>query len=362
MTAFVLLKITVGADTLFLNAAAVLAAAVAGMLSFVFLFRKQRYLRQQKKGAVLHLFSNLVAETAICESLQEVQATLQAFAAANGKLLQKPFARQVLIKALVKTKDEISGSAAGNLQHLFEQLQLHKDCYQRFLSKQWHVKAKAIQQLAEMQQSQYLVKIYRETNHTNKYIRTEAQLAVVKLTGFKGLRFLNIVSHPVSQWQQLSLLSQLKDGLAEEDNIRRWLSSSNSTVVEFALRLTEAFKCYQLHTEVVACLQHTSAVVRRQALHALREIACEDTTSVLMHYFSTAGKEEQLVVLDLLGEIGTGEKELFFLDTLLSTNDKGIRYSASRAVQQITSNIPIKTEAVTVTSSPLLSLLTKKAV
>ena len=202
MTTFVLLKLTVGADSFFLNAAAVLTSAVVAMLSFVFLFRKQRYLRQQKRASVRHLFSDLIAETAICESPQEVQATLQAFLAVNGKLVQKPFARQVLIKALVKIKDDISGSSAENLRLLFEQLGLDKDCYQQFLSKRWHIKAKAIQQLAEMQQHQYLVKIYRETNHANKFIRTEAQIAIVKLTGFKGLRFLNIISHPVSQSQQ----------------------------------------------------------------------------------------------------------------------------------------------------------------
>lgn len=363
MTTFVLLKITIGADTFFLNAAAVLTSAVAGMLSFVFLFRKQRYQQQQKRASVRHLFSDLIAETAICESPQEVQATLQAFLAVNSKLLQKPFARQVLIKALVKIKDDISGSSAENLRLLFEQLQLDKDCYQQFLSKQWHVKAKAIQQLAEMQQHHYLVKIYRETNHTNKFIRTEAQLAVVKLTGFKGLRFLNIINHPVSQWQQLSLLHQLKEGAAEETNIRQWLSSSNATVVEFALRLTEAYKCYPLYPDVVACLQHSSAVVRMQALHALRENYDDDTTAVLMQYFPTAGKPEQLLVLELLGELGTGEKELSFLKALLSAGDESLRYGASQAIQQIDPvNKDSGAEEVEAATLPLLSILTKKAV
>lgn len=355
-----LLEITVEAGS-FLKAAAVLAAGVAGQLTFVFLFRRQRFLQRQKKAAIRHLLSDLIAETVVAETPQEVEATLAAFRTANDKLLQTPFARRVLIRELVKTKDDISGSSAENLRFLFEALELDKDCYRQFLSKQWHKKAKAIQQLAEMQQSRYLVKIYRETNHANSFVRTEAQLAVVKLTGFKGLRFLNIVRHPVSQWQQLSLLNQLKEGSGTESDIRNWLSSSNPTVVEFALRLTELYKCYGLHSEVVTCLQHPSAVVRLQALHALREVYNDSTTAALLHHFTRAGQQEQHAIVDMLGEIGTAD-EICFLTALLGSSDESLRYRASQALHQLD---PTQSDQLTNTGPaclPLLSPLTKKAV
>ncbi|HET7896368.1 MAG TPA: hypothetical protein VFL47_01820 [Flavisolibacter sp.] len=335
MTIFLYLSSTAEAYTWFLQAAYGFIAGVAGLLFSVFVFRKQRFVKQQKKAALRLLFSDLIAETVVCESQEEIDVTLQTFLATNGKLLQKPFARDLLVKEIVKTKDDISGSSAENLRLLFEKLNLDKDCYQRFRSKQWHVKARAIQQLAEMQQSQYLVKIYRETNHQNKAIRTEAQLAVVKLTGFKGLRFLNIVSHPVSQWQQLSLLHQLNDSAADESNLRKWLSSENETVVEFALRLAEAYQCYALHDDVLACLQHTSAAVRHQALLALREVSNDSTPTALIHYFFRATKQEQLLILDLLGDIGSADTEIGFLETLQQCDDEMLRHRAGQALQQI---------------------------
>jgi hypothetical protein len=82
-----------------------------------------------------------------------------------------------------------------------------------------------------------------------------------------------------------------------------------------------------------------------------------------MQYFPTAGKQEQLLVLDLLGEIGTGEKELSFLNALLTTDDESLRYSASQAIQQIDpTNKDCGAEEVEAATLPLLSILTKKAV
>ncbi|HET7896874.1 MAG TPA: hypothetical protein VFL47_04375, partial [Flavisolibacter sp.] len=125
------------------------------------------------------------------------------------------------------------------------------------------------------------------------------------------------------------------------------------TVVEFALRLTEIYKCYTLHDDVLACLQHSSAAVRRQALFALREIYNDSTTAALIHHFSTAPKQEQLLILDLLGETGSGDTEMCFLESLQQCKDEMLRHRAAEAVQKI---CPAST------SVTLLSSLSKQAV
>ncbi|HEU4902714.1 MAG TPA: hypothetical protein VFT06_07970, partial [Flavisolibacter sp.] len=271
------------------------------------------------------------------ESDNELADTLAQFRQneGNSRLLTKPFARKILIKELVKTTDSISGKAAENLRWLYEELALGSDSFRSFQTGAWHRKAAAIQHLAEMQQSNYLVRIYRETNNKNPFIRTEAQLAVVKMTGFKGLRFLTIVSHAISQWQQLSLLSHLQEGEAEEENIKSWLNQKNDSVVEFALRLVEHYRCYDLHDDVIACLQHVSPAIRLQALEALKEIHNDTTAKALVHHFPMAAREEKLCILALLCETTAGTDELDFLTSLLNGEDEAIRFRALQAIQQI---------------------------
>ena len=321
--------------TVLINAALVFAFVVVGILLFILLYLFRHSRQQKRKVHLQQLFSDLIAGIVICESEEECNDTLQPFLTQHQRMVKKPLVRKILIKEIVRTKDSISGQAAENLRWLYETLTLDRDTLQRFSGTQWYRKASAIQHLAEMQQNKYLQKIYRETNNPNTYIRTEAQVAVVKLTGFKGLRFLNIVSYPVSQWQQLSLISQLQEGEIELDKINRWLQSKNETVVEFALRLVEIYKCYELHDVVLQSLRHCSATVRLQALQAVREIYTEATPALLVQHFDGAGREEQLRILDMLLDIEAGSSEVGFLTSLLQHPDEAIRFRAMRGIQQL---------------------------
>lgn len=351
--------------TFLLNAAVFFAVVVGGMLLFIAFYLVSNHQKQLKKKKLCDLFSDLIAETTICESEEERRTTLHRFLSENTAVIRRSFARRVLVWEIVRTKENISGGAAENLRWLYETLDLDRDTLKLFSSDKWHRKACAIQHLAAMQQNKHLVKIYRETNNKNSLIRTEAQIAVVKLTGFKGLRFLSIVSHPVSQWQQLALISQLQEGEIEEDNIGHWLHSKNDSVVEFALRLIEVYKCYTLHPAVVKTLQHPSLMIRLQALQALKEINNGTTLPTILYHFTAACKEEQIRMLDMLQEIGAGIREIHFLTTLLQHQDEAIRYRAIHLIQQISpawSNVIIRRIKGNPSFTYILSSLAKKAV
>lgn len=350
-----------------LLAALVFTLVVAMLLLFVFLFLLQNKRKKKRKAQLRALFSDLIAEITIAENLPELQKTLQAFLSQKGRkqLLAKGFARKILLNELVKTKENISGQSAGNLRWLYEEIGLHRDCFKAFHTGKWYRKVRAMQQLAAMQQNDYLVKIYRETNNRNSFIRTEAQLAVVKLTGFKGLRFLSIVSHPVSQWQQLSLLSHLQEGEVEADSIRLWLSKKNDSVVEFALRLVAIYKCHDLHDEVVESLRHPSAAIRLQGLQALREIYTDTTTEALLQAYPLLGRPEQLAIVAMLPDLSASENALRFLTALVQGEDDAIRYHALHAIQQISpawSSKVIRQLKTNPSFIPLLTHLQKEAV
>jgi cbb3-type cytochrome oxidase subunit 3 len=351
--------------TYLLQAAIFFILLVAAILLFVVVYLYRQRKRQQKKQALRLLYSDLIAEMTLCESEEERRTTLHQFLAQNTGTIKVPFSRNVLIREIVKAKDSISGGAADNLRWLYETLDLDKDTLQRFASEKWHRKASAIQHLAEMQQSSHLVKIYRETNNRHSLIRTEAQLAVVKLTGFKGLRFLNIVSYPVSQWQQLSLISRLQEDEAEEESIRIWLQSKNETVVEFALRLCQVYKCFNLHDAAAECLKHASATVRLQALVALKEISNSSTTRILLSHFRAATKEEQLMILDMLSQLDGARQQLVFLTSLLQHPEEAVRYKSLQLVRQFSpawSSVVIRQLKNEPMDTPLLLSPEKEAV
>jgi len=345
-----------------LQLAAIFAAIVAGILLFIAFYLHKKSQLAKTKQYLRGVYSDLISEISLCETTEEKEALLVQpfFQTCFSKWLSHPLGRKVLIKELVRSKDSLTGDAAQNLRWLYERFSLNEDSFRLFQSSQWHFKAMGIQQLAEMQQANYLVKIYRETNNKNAFIRTEAQIAVVKLTGFKGLRFLNITSHPVTQWQQLCLIDQLKEQDIEVNMIRNWLSSKNETVVQFALRLIEIYRCYELHDDVAACLRHVSDVVRLQALRAMKEIASDTSFNFLWPLFSRCTKPEQLLLIDLFGEIGTAECSRF-LATLINANDESIRHKATVLLEQLKPMV-VKAEEKPTAPTYFLSPVQKKVV
>ncbi len=316
----------------------VLGVAIVCLLLFILIYLL-RFIRFTKKSSYLaNHYSNLISEITICESEEELLHTVDQFCRQTNirKWLTKPLGKTMLMKGLMNMRKGMAGAAADNIVWLYTYFEMDKYSLERLSSTHWHIKASAIQELAEMGQQQLITKIYRETNHKNIYVRTEAQVAVVKLTGFDGLRFLNLVGHTITQWQQLCLLQQLP---AQDDfewsKVPVWLQSQNDSVVEFALKLIEKYSRFDLHDVAAACLQHHSPVVKKQTLKTLKEINQEPTASMLEQYFPNCTPEVQLTILEVMVSIAAKEQLSFLTQVWRSTHDDAIKHAALKVIVHI---------------------------
>ena len=248
------------------------------------------------------------------------------------RLLDDPKARQVAIDELTKCKKNFSGLVAENIVALYNQLGLREDSLEKMRNKRkWYLQARGIQELYLMDQKNLLTKIYRETNSKNEFVRSEAQIAIIYMTGFKGLRFLDVISYPLTLWQQIKLLEQLRlFGKKEDlsDRIPGWLQSENDTVVVFALRLAGEYQQYAVKDAIMNCLVHPSDAVRTRAIKTLIVLADEQTPFILTGYFSKENFDNQVHILNSLASIATDEQEVF-LEKLLDAPDNIIKLKAA---------------------------------
>ncbi|HEX7692064.1 MAG TPA: hypothetical protein VF408_06730, partial [Sediminibacterium sp.] len=184
------------------------------------------------------------------------------------RLLKNREVKQYLIDELVKCKRNFSGSAGNTIVGLYERLDLKKESVKKSRSRKWFIKARGIQELYLMNQMDMLTTIYKNTNNSNEFVRMEAQTGVIYMTGFAGLRFLDVIAYPLTEWQQIKLLEQLRLTQKKEDitaNIPGWLRSKNDTVIIFVLKLITDYQYFQMKDEVVYCLTHPNEKVRTQA-------------------------------------------------------------------------------------------------
>jgi hypothetical protein len=186
-----------------------------------------------------------------------------------------------------------------------------------------------------MEQKQRVVRIYRLTNADHEMVRMEAQSAIVQLYGFEGLRFLDIIDRPLSEWQQIKLLRLLAraPGILP-DKIGSWLASANDSVRIFALKLVAEHHQQELHGQVINCLYHDSPQVRLQAVRCLREIYTEDTSIALLGIYGIESPLCRLAILDTLGQIGS-DGDCLFLTSRLENDDNDLRMGAARALVKL---------------------------
>jgi hypothetical protein len=246
--------------------------------------------------------------------------------------LNHPAFRQLLLDELVQAKKAFTGTAADNLVLLFNQLNLSELSIKKLNNRSWHIKARGIQELATMHQRQLVTRIYRLTNAHHELVRMEAQSAIVQLYGFEGLRFLDIIHRPISEWQQIKLLRLLsRTPGALPENAGGWLASTNDSVVIFALKLVAEHHQQQLHDQVAGCLRHPHPQVRMQAVRCLKDIYTDTTSAVLMHVYDQQTLPCQLEILETLGYIGAVDNGTFLTLQLIHGNNMQ-KLSAARAL------------------------------
>jgi len=172
-------------------------------------------------------------------------------------------------------------------------------------------------------------------NHKNILVRREAQITIVKFTGFEGLEFLNVVRHPISEWQQLRLIQELSDHTSEKfGNISLWLQSKNESVVNFALHLVEIYRQYDYYDEVKECLSHSSLSICKRAVMTLSHINNETTPDLLIKFFPGYDASLQIEILKILQADGN-ESHLPFLFSLINHPDDSFKLEAAKAILNI---------------------------
>jgi hypothetical protein len=301
-----------------------IGVAILVSVIYLYLFYKKRnfFFKERVQLKLEPLISQII--------MDEVSGEMEIPKNITG-LLHNPFAAQYAIDDLIISKKNFSGTVASNLVALYLQLDLKKNSLKKLNDKRWHIKARGIQELYQMEQGDMLKAIYHQTNNRNEFVRMEAQTGVIHLTGFPGLRFLDVITYPITEWQQLKLLEQLRLYPVKEDvsvQIPNWLKSMNDTVVVFALKLSDEYQYFNVRNEVVNCLVHPSQQVRSQAIKTVLRLEDDRTSSLLLGYFNKEPYQNQTFILDALKPIAT-ERETVFLKTLLDHPNDMIKLKAA---------------------------------
>jgi hypothetical protein len=299
------------------------------MLSY--LYFKNLYAKNFDKWS---LISDLLIRKAVFYDDEELDGDAMIPVTARAeKLMSNKHFRKLLVNEIMSAKRSITGISADNLKHLYMQLGLDKYSFNNLSSGKWHIRAKAMQELTVMDMHEFVDQICTYTDDKNDLVRMEAQSALIQYNGFEGLHFLEKVTYPISNWQQIKLLQQLSHLPPTNIDMTQWFKSDNSSVIIFTLKLARIYQRFDLYYDIVSCLDHPDPTVRYEAIHCLNEIYTDETSDDFISRFLGEILKNQLAMIKVMATVGTERDMLFLLDLLTYENDE-IKISAARALVQ----------------------------
>ena len=251
------------------------------------------------------------------------------------KCSQDSLKRKLIISTLLKLRSEISGETADAIQKLYYQTGLINYASSRLKHKKWNIVAKAIKELTQFGIKEVHDEVILLINHPRKEVRKEIQMYLVKLFNFEGLDFLNVLTTPLSEWDQIQLLEILKNFEDQKiPDITDWLLSKNITVVLFALKLAKIYNQFEAKDEILKLLNHSDKTIRIEAIDVLSHIGVIEAVAILKNDFNERSIDEQIAFFKLMENM-YNSNDIDFISQYINHENFNIKVSVMKILKVI---------------------------
>jgi HEAT repeat protein len=175
--------------------------------------------------------------------------------------------------------------------------------------------------------------IYKALNSSNEILRMEAQIALVRLGDESAFDFLSHLERPFSLWEQISLHELIVQHNLPLPQFKQWLTSSNPTVVMFALRMIREFKQAEAGEAVHDTIMHPDPAVKQLAIQVAGDMNMRSTLETMKHMYKF---QEYNVCLEIIRSMGKMPdlSMLGFLKLVLDKEDDvQLQIEATKAIE-----------------------------
>lgn len=260
------------------------------------------------------------------------------------KGLPSKFKRKIIISTFAKLSQEISGNMIDIMHKLHDEIGLLKYAYKKLKSKKWNIIAIGIRDIREFKVEKAQNHITKFINHPREEVRREAHLYFLELFGYEGMSFLDDLKLPLSEWDQLQLLGEVKNIENHEIlELEKWLKSENDYVVIFILKVVKFFNRLETKDVILEKLEHKNIDVRLIALDVLTHFEIAETKEILIPKFDVISTKEQIAFFKLLEKTATIEDSVFVIDHISNENFE-IKYKALSILKNVDVNLYDKLE------------------
>jgi len=251
------------------------------------------------------------------------------------KIASDDYRRQVLIDQMIDVSVNLKGESEAKLMKLYRELNLDVDSLARARSIKWHKKIKGFRELAFMGIRDGNDEMYAVLNSKNEILRMEAQISLVRLSDENHFDFLSQMKRPFSLWEQITLHDLIIQHEIPVPDFQKWLSSSNPTVVMFALRMIREFKQKEAEPEIRKVLLHRDQRVSQLAVEVAGDLDLRSTLETMKRMYKFQEYNNCLEIVKSMGKMPE-QSMLGFLKLVLDKEDDvQLQIEAVKAIENM---------------------------
>ena len=277
-----------------------------------FRVRYRRERNQLKENELVQKFQALFSDFLFSNEDEEL-ISMKKF----ESFTKNKFDKSILLKTLFKIHEDMTGDIADKLKMLYVELEFVNDSIKKMKSSKWNVQITGIRELSDMKIKNVTNEIALLTLHPNKILRREAQLALVKIEGFKALNFLNTLTYHLSEWQQLLLLETIQHFNGNQmPPLEILLRSENDSVILFVLKIIRVFNLISLKDNLLQLLNHRNEKIKIETIVVLGDLQINDSLTILKRNYFKSTKAVKLKIIELFGKIADTKNSPFLAEQL----------------------------------------------
>lgn len=243
--------------------------------------------------------------------------------------------RKIISIIFLKLRQEVSGELIINMGELYEKIGLYSYDKRKLKSRKWNSIALGIRNLRMFGVKEIQNSISKFINYSRAEVRREAHLYFVGVLGFKGLNFLDDLKTPLSEWDQIQLLGQLKNFNDQEiSDISKWLKSDNDYVILFTLNIVNLFNRLETKNELLLLLNHNNETIRTKAIELLSKFEIIDAKPILKDNYSNLSTKEKLAFWDFL-KFNADTKDTSFILKHLNEDNFEVKHKLLKILRSI---------------------------
>lgn len=242
------------------------------------------------------------------------------------------FTRVILIDEMIDLSINLKGDSASKLRELYIHMGLDKDSYALAQSIFWHLRVKGFRELAFMNIVSAEPIIRKALKSQNNIIRSEAQLALVRLNKNDPFSFLDTLHKPFTLWEQNKLHEMIIYHNLEVPSFKKWLYSDNRTIVIFAIDMIRLFKEMDAVNDVIEIVSHENRDVRSHAYNTLGDLCIKAAVPALIHRFHDEQFDNKILILKALSRMQMPENIIFFKKVIEEENEVYVQIEAAKGI------------------------------